>query len=123
MTNLELLQLDPQELYGYLFEEYSIDMPIEITSAEDLILVNKLNLTLVSYESYLNALLTQAEICVRNAKRNLSKAEHEDMVDRKKIINNICEIIKHQREALSRSFTIYTKTLEELRISEQFSKK
>lgn len=118
MTNKEILTLEPQELYDWLMDEYYITIPEEIASIEDMKVANKLNLKLAAFESFLSTLLSQVELYVRDTKRNSSKEEYQDMLDRKKLVFTFNELVKHQREALSRSFTIYTKTLEELRISD-----
>lgn len=110
----EILLLSPQSLLNWLTCQFWVsDIPEGIHSIDDMRLANTINLQLASYESYLNMLSLQIELLSRDAKRNKSKTEQEDMIDRKKIIQGMADIIKHQREALSRSVTIYTKILEE----------
>lgn len=115
----QLFSLDPFALCEWAEKEFSVEQIEEINSIEDMKVANKVNLQLSAYETYFSNLLSYAEIITRQAKRECSKIDYEDMVDRKKIISNKYESLKHQREALSRSVTIYTKMLEEIKYSEK----
>ena len=112
----QLLNMEPVDLVDWLVTEFTVDLPKTIKDSDDVKKAIELNLQLVAYESYLNQLLSDAEIYTRNAKRNGPKIEYEDMVDRRFAITNMRDTVKHQREALSRSFTYYKNVLDETKL-------
>ena len=107
MQNTEILSLQPSELAGWLAENFYIQLPMDIQGEDDIKNAVKITLKLASFEAYLSQLLTEAEIMTRDKKRHSAKSEWEDMVDKKNSISHMCDIVKHQRDALSRSFTFY----------------
>ncbi len=66
--------------------------------------------------SYLMAFLSHAKIRVRETKRNCSKEEYEDMVDRRDVIENIKDVVKQNYTAVSRAVTIYIENNNELKM-------
>lgn len=110
-----ILNLDALELSNWLDSEFGVQTPTEIISVEDMNEASKLLLKLSSYYSYLCSLLARAEIATRNAKRNSSKNEYEDMVDRKKAISLAVDRVKQQYSAISRAVTIHIENNQELR--------
>lgn len=115
----DFLKCEPIDLCNIIHESFNVELLQEIESAEDMKKASSLNLQLSAYETFFSTLLSFAEIETRRAKRELTKTEYENMVDRKKIIQNKLDSLKHQREALSRSVTIYIKTLEELKYADK----
>lgn len=119
MNYSDIFSMDVFELCGWVTKEFEIPNLLNINSLDDLQKANQINLQLASYESYFLTLLSYAEILVRHAKRNLSKREYEDMIDRRKILQNCYDNFRHQREAISRSVTIYLKSIDELKMLNQ----
>ena len=120
MQHKEILLKNTLELCNWIEENFAVQNLTEISNVEDMKSANKINLQLSAYEAYFSDLLSYAEVMTRYAKRNYAKDDYEDMVDRKKIIQNKHDSLKHQRDALSRSVTIYIKTLEELKNADKF---
>lgn len=111
-----ILNMEPTELLRWLSSEFSVEMPEEILTIEDMNLAAKLLMKLSSYYSFLSLLLSYAKLSTRAAKRNGTKEEYEDMVDRKEIIQNMTESVKQQYAAISRSVTIRIENNQELRM-------
>lgn len=112
-----VISMEPEKLIDYMFDTFVEDVPVSIVSIEDMKKASELLLKLSSSYSYLCALLSYAKVKCREAKRNLSKAEYEDMVDKKDIISNITEAVKHQYAAVSRSVTIHIENNNELKMN------
>lgn len=108
MTFEELLRLDPKELTKWLDYEFPclITAPSDLTY--DFLRENGKKLMILSSRySYLLSLSSYAKIAARSLHRKGSKAEYEDMVDRKESILNKLEAVKMEYNSLSRSMTAY----------------
>ncbi len=111
-----ITSMEPIDLLKWLMDEFSAEIPEIIVTPEDLNQAEKTLLKLSSFHSYLMSLLSYTKIRTRQAKRNDSKEMYEDMVDRKDIIQNITDGIKHNYAAVSRAVTIYIQNNEELKM-------
>ncbi len=112
----EILEKRPAELLDWLLDNFYTDIPSVIASIEDMTTASETLLMLSGYYSYLMALSSYTKIQTREAKRNLSKEEYEDMVDRKEIIQNITEVVKQNYSAVSRAVTIHIENNNELKM-------
>lgn len=112
-----ILSKTPIDLVTWLHESFDIDTPLEIKSIEDMEMASKLILVLTEYNAYLLELLSYAKCVTRLAKRELSKTEYEDMVDRKEAIQNMVDTIDQQYKAVSRAVTIRIENNAELKIN------
>ncbi len=117
MDYLKLLRMDPAELLNWLTKEFSVQIPGEILTAEDMDNAAKTLLQLSNAYSYLCTLLSYAKIETRQQKRYGEKEDYEDMVDRKEIIQNMVDCIKQNYAAVSRSVTIRIENNQELRMN------
>lgn len=113
----DILAKEPIELLDWLSETFAIDFPTKIESIEDMSLASETLLKLSSYHAYLCELLSYAKIAVRQAKRDLSKTEWEDYVDKQNAIDRRLDIVKQQYNAISRAITVKTETNKELFMS------
>lgn len=112
-TIQSILSLDPIDLADYLIETYCVDFPHEINNAEDLKEAgNSLNRFGVTLQ-FLHELNAYAKRRVRIAKRELTKNEYEDMIDRREIISEITDAIEEVKNGLSWNITAYIKGLDE----------
>ncbi len=111
-----ILQKSPLSLLNWLYEEFNVEVPQIVVSQDDMKAASEALLKLSSYYSYLMGLLSYSKIKVREAKRTKSKEEHEDMVDRKDVLENFKEAIKHSYAAVSRAVTIYIENNAELKM-------
>lgn len=109
-----LMTEDPKKLHEYLFTTFRVTVPQTIISVDDMNKASQLLLKLASDFSYLVALSAYAKLCVRDAKRNKSTREWEDMVDRKEIIDKTTEMVKQDYTAVSRAVTIKQENNKEL---------
>lgn len=116
MDYLSVLNMDPYEMIHWITEEFSIDIPPEITTIEDMDEAARLLLKISGMYSYLCTLLSYAKIETRNKKRSGDKIAYEDMVDRKEIIQNMVDVVKQQYAAVSRSVTIRMENNRELQM-------
>lgn len=112
-----ILNMEPVMLLKWLSNEFSVDIPKEIVSVEDMDRAAKTLLQLSTQYSYLQTLLSYAKVATREAKRTGDKQYYEDMVDRKEIIQNKVDSIKQNYAAVSRSVTIRIENNQELRMT------
>lgn len=103
-----ILAMDPFSLIEWLHKEFDIinHFPLKIVTKEEMEMASELLLVLTSYNSYLLELVSYAKCSVRKAKRELSKTEYEDMVDKRDAIINMQEDIEQQYKAISRAVTV-----------------
>ena len=116
MTYADALKKEPKELLNWLVKNFSVVIPEQVNSAEDMVLASSKLLELSSKYSYLCNLASYAKIVCRDYKRNKDKQEYEDMVDKKEIIGYMSDSVKQSYQALSRAVTIYIHNLEELKM-------
>lgn len=114
-TYEELLSMPPIDLLNYLKEEFMVQIPIEIVSVEDMEVCSRLLLKMSGAYSYLITLSSYAKIKTREAKRSKDKEAHEDMVDRKEVIDNMTDMVKQAYTGISRAVTIHIENNHELR--------
>ncbi len=117
MNYEEILRMEPKALLEWLIKEFHVEQPKEILTVDDMQLASALLLQLSSYYSYLCALLSYAKIATRESKRSGEKALHEDMVDKKDIIQNMTDAVKQQYASISRAVTIHQENNTELRMN------
>lgn len=116
-SNLDqTLSKPPIELLNWLLNEFSIEIPEVIATPQDMENASQILLHLSGAYSYLMALLSYAKLKTREAKRNLSKEEYEDMVDRRDVIDNVKDIVKQNYAAVSRAVTICIENNNELKM-------
>lgn len=112
-----ILKMNTKQLLEWLINNFLIEIPTEIISIEDMQVASKLLMKLSNNYSYLCALSSYAKLATREAKRSGNKTEHENMVDRKEIIQNMTDCIKQQYAAVSRAVTIHIENNAELRMN------
>ena len=117
MEYSNILRLQPEELFTWLDREFNVSIPKEIQTVADMENASKILLMLAGYQSYLSSLLAYAEIITRQAKRTLPKAEYEDSVDKKKVIQAKIDSIKQMYTAVSRAVTIKIENNAELHMN------
>lgn len=117
MNYNNLLSMDPNDLLDWLLQNFTVELPTEIISIEDMNNASKLLLQLTSFFSYMNSLSSAAKIAKREAKRNATTEEYQNMVDRADIIQNMVDVIKQQYAAISRAVTIHIDNNTELRMN------
>lgn len=117
MNYESLLKMKPLELLQWLITNYSVSLPDAITTIEDMQASSSILLQLAGNYQYLNALSSYAKLVTRDAKRNLSKQEYEDMIDKKEMIQNFTDLTKQNYNAISRAVTIYIHNSDELKMT------
>lgn len=117
MTYADVLRKAPADLLSWTDKEFSVEIPEEIHTPDEMKYAAKLLLKLSSYYSYLCSLLSYAKLETRYAKRNASKQDYEDMVDKKEIIQNAQERVKQAYTAISRAVTIKIENNRELQMN------
>lgn len=112
----DILKLPPIVLLEWLNGEFTVNIPTEIATAEDMEEASKYLLKLTSYYSYLCSLLSYAKIKVRESKRTETKAVYEDMIDRRDAIDMVAKSVLQQYNAISRAVTIHIENNREIRM-------
>ncbi len=118
MDYTTILNMEPIDLIEWLHTQFQVRIPLKIESAEDMDAAASLMLVLSGYKSYLLELLSYAKCVTRIAKRDQTKMDYEDMVDRKDAIQNMVDDIDQQYKAVSRAVTIRIENNQELKMSE-----
>lgn len=111
-----MMELPPVQLFAFLRDNFAPSDIDEIASVEDMQHASKELLRLSSAYSYLNELSAYSKICVREARRNLSRTQFEDMCDRKAVVEDFTKSIQQQYAAVSRAVTIYIESMKELKM-------
>lgn len=111
-----ILDKQPIDLLEWLLNNFTVEIPQVVISAEDMTKASETMLQLSGMYSYLMALSSYCKIQTRLAKRALPKEQYEDMVDRKEVIQNFTDAIKQSYTAVSRAVTIYIENNNELRM-------
>lgn len=110
--------MEPEDLIGWIlttFECISKDMA-DIVTLDDFKNASAVLIDLSNTYSYLCTLLSYAKVYVRKAKRELTKIEQENMIDRRDIIQGMVESVKHKYNGVSRAVTIYIENANELKM-------
>lgn len=117
MDYAQILAKNPRDLMEWLLEEFTVEIPHEIITTDDMDEAASLMMQLSSYFSYLCTLSSYAKIATREVKREGDKIAYEDMVDRKEIIQNMLDAVKQQYSAVSRAVTVRIENNNELRMN------
>lgn len=116
-ANSGLLAMEPSELLEYLTREFSVEIPMNIESVEDL---NNAGTLLGKCASNYSYLITQAMIA-KLVKRNLKqekadKAEVDRALSREEILTMFADITKTSYNAISRMITVRSQAAEEMKM-------
>ena len=106
MTNRELFEMEPLEMLSYLMRATQVALPESLDSAEAMGAASRATLKLGGYQAYLEGLLGYAKCMVREAKRNCTTEEWQDMVDRKEVVERGLKSTEAEYLALSRAATM-----------------
>ncbi len=118
MDYATILNMEPVELVKWLHDNFSTTIPLKIESAEEMDAAAQLMLVLTGYKSYLLELLSYTKCITRMVKRDQTKMDYEDMVDRKEAIQNMVDDLDQQYKAVSRAVTIRIENNQELKMGE-----
>ncbi len=105
------------EFIVWLDETFKTVIPKQIITQEDMDEAAKILLKLSSEFSYLSQLLTWFKVSTRDAKRNSSKEEYEDMIDKRDAVESKLNAVKQSYAGVSRAVTIRTENNMELRMT------
>lgn len=117
MDYQKVLEKGTIELIEWLNNEFSVDMPDEIMTPDDMDEAAKLLMQLSGYYSYLCSLFSYAKIYTRALKRGDDKEKYEDMVDRRDAIEKMLDAVKQQYAGVSRAVAIRIENNQELRMN------
>ena len=112
----DILALPPKKMFLWLQNQTRVEIPQEVTTSDELQEVGNAMNKLSSYYAFIMALLSYAQLSVREKKRESDKEAYEDMVDRRNVLENTAKSINQQYAAASRQVTIYLKHMEELKM-------
>nr|WP_297765706.1 hypothetical protein [uncultured Butyrivibrio sp.] len=117
MTYEQLKSMDTFTFITWLDETFVVSIPQAIITTEDMEKAAKILLRLSSEFAYISQLLTWFKAATRDAKRNESKEEYEDMVDKRDAVEGKLNAIKQSYAGVSRAVTIRTENNMELRMA------
>ena len=108
-----LSSMDPFELLYYIEEGFLKEIPEQVDTIEDMVLVQKLFPEITNAYSYINAALAHVKLLTRKLKgikdiekTDESKKNYDDMVSRRDVLETASDILKQQYSALSRAITV-----------------
>ena len=112
-----LLQMEPSELLDYLTREFSIDIPVNIDTVEDLNYAGTLLGKCASNYSFLITQAMMAKLIKRNLKlEKADKTEIDKALSREEILTMFADITKTSYNAISRMITVRSQASEELKM-------
>ena len=107
MQASEYLKLSPIELLNVLTDTFVVQIPENgIQSVDDMNSIAQMLTETTNSYSFLMQLASLAKLQCREISRHGSKAEKEDSIDKKEIVNNIVHAVEHRMKTLSRLITI-----------------
>lgn len=113
-----ITEMDALDLLETLSDEHIRDIPAVISCAEELQLAGDLLCRYGNSLSYLYQLKGYIGIVTRRARSQQDKASWEEMVSKKDAVEAVIEAVEVLRTSLSRAITSYTKSLDEIYMSE-----
>lgn len=112
-----LLQMEPSDLLEYLTREFSINIPVNIDTVEDLNYAGTLLGKCASNYSFLITQAMMAKLIKRNLKmEKADKAEVDRALSREEILTMFADITKTSYNAISRMITVRSQASEELKM-------
>lgn len=117
VTSSDLLSLEPVDLMEYLTENFSIQVPSAVTTAEDLEQAARILSQAYSYYSFLTSMRMTARLQKRELKNQKeSRAEIEKMLAREEAFEMQAGIAKHAYDTVSRMVTIKQQINQEMKM-------
>lgn len=111
-----VLSKEPSDLLNWLISNFTVRTPELVITMEDMSRASESLLKLSGIYTYLMTLVSYAKVMTREYKRSGDKTAHEDMVDRKEILQNYADAIKQEYQAVSRAVTIRIENNNELKM-------
>ena len=120
MTYQELVEMDPLKLMDWLTQNYTVEIPIQLNTVEDMERAGKLLGVLAGNYAYLNTLVSYAKVAVREEKRKGTgnKVSSENMITKRDAIQSFADSQKILYQAISRMITVKQEINEELHMSD-----
>ena len=117
---IDIVKKTPAEFTDYLlttyYAEINIDLSQEIGTPELMAKVGSMICNCANKIISLSALESTIEYVARDVKRNATKPEYEDYIDKRKALNSIKESLFLQSQTLSRVITANQEYLKELKM-------
>lgn len=112
-------EMDPEEVRPWLSREFPclLEELRAVNTIEDMTWASEKLIEFANVYAYLEALLSHLKIKVRVARREKTKTEQEDMIDRQETVKNMLEATKQKYAAISRAVTIKIENNKEINMS------
>lgn len=125
LTYKEIFELNNFQFLKWLKMQFPVDMPKEVTSADEMELASKQMLALSAEYSYISEISSYAKVYCRELKRLSDndkddpqlKSFYEDMVDKREAIDNKMAAIKQAYNGISRAVSVRIENNQELRLT------
>ena len=125
LTYREIFELDNFKFLRWLKEQFPIEMPSAVTSADEMESASKQMLLLSSEYSYISEISSYAKVYCRELKRLADNDKespelrmyYEDMVDKREAIDNKMNAIKQAYNGISRAVSVRIENNQELRMT------
>jgi len=114
--NEMLKSMDPEKLSELLLKEYLHPMPADIETIEDMTSASMQMATIVGYLQYLQPQYTLLKIYAQNLKAGGDKDEYRLMMQRRDVLECVCDLLKTQRDTISRMLTIKQEINREMKL-------
>ena len=115
----KLLDMEPKKLVGWLDDNFNDTVMSDIQTVEELDIAKCSLSMLTNKYSYLVSMALFAKIAVRELKRKGKefKEQHEDMIDRRDVIEEMSKIVLQQYNTISRMITVKLEVNKELNMN------
>lgn len=116
-TIKDIIKAPASDVIDWAIPEFFEPLTNTFDSTDDMVQISKDIIKLVNQYSYLAATLAALKVECRVAKNTKPKAEYEDMVDKKEVIQKALDAVKLKHSALSRMVTIKQEINKEINMS------
>lgn len=121
-----LSSMEPFELLYYIEKHFLKDIPQQVDTIEDMVMVQKLFPDITNSYAYVNAALANVKLLTRKLKAikdkeksEKSKEAYDEMVSRRDVLETASDILKQQYNALSRAITVRQEINREINMGEK----
>ncbi len=115
-TIANIRNYNPMKLAEYLTANYIVQIPIAVETPEEIAQIGSLLSILGNSYSFLMSLLAVAQADIRVCRRTKNKADIEDAIDRRDVLETFVSVVKMQHQTVSRMLTAKQESRNEYRM-------
>ena len=117
MNQNEILKCTVEDLATWAVPEFFTPISVDVETVEGLNEVGRCMQKLSNQYAFLASMLAVLKYSIRYAKDNKNKAESDELIDKKEIIQRALDNVKQQQSTVSRMITIRQEVNRELNMN------